>query len=405
MDSILHCDLNNFYASVECLKNPSLSLQPLAVGGSEKDRHGIVLAKNIPAKAFDIRTGETLHSARRKCPGLIVVPPNFPLYSHYAQLTREIYLSYTPQCEPFGIDEAWLDIRGTGHSPVHLANTLRAQIKKELGLTISVGVSFNKIFAKLGSDMKKPDATTLISPCNFRTLVWPLPVGFLLYVGRKTCQKLHTINVHTIGDLAHTPKELLRALLGKQGEMIHSYANGEDRSPVALLTSVRTPKSISNGFTAKADLCSLREATEFLYPLCESIACRLRRHALKGTTLQLSIKSADLSVTQRQAPLPTPTWLCSEIAPAALRLLENHWPFPQPIRALSVRLTGLFPYESAQLSFFENPQAQRLDSLEHTLDLLRSRYGNSAVSRAISLNSRFYPDNFNPLPTSGPLLP
>jgi DNA polymerase-4 len=403
MCSILHCDLNNFYASVECVVNPALSASPLAVGGSEEDRHGIVLAKNESAKARGISTGETLHSARQKCPGLVVVPPNFKLYSYYARLVREIYLTYTPQCEPFGIDEAWLDIRGTGQSAPQLADILRARIKKETGLTISVGVSFNKAFAKLGSDLKKPDATTLITKENFRSLLWPLPASSLLYAGRKTCRKLANVNIRTIGDIARTPEALLRSLLGKQGTLLHRYANGEDHSPVALYTDVRTPKSIGNGFTAKRNLTCLHEAAEFLYPLCESVACRLRLHGFKGTTLQLIVKGADLTCLQRQTTLASPTWLCGEIAPAALALLAAHWRFPQPIRALSVRISGLSPGGDAQLSFFEDRRSLRLDSLEHTLNQIRGRYGSSAVSRAISLKSSFYPENFNPMPTGGVL--
>ena len=249
---ILHSDMNNFYAGVECHHRPEIRSKPVVVGGDEEARHGIVLAKNNIAKAAGIKTGEALWQAREKCDGLIVIPPNYPLYIRYSRLARQIYSDYTPQVESFGLDECWLDV--SGDDGVHIANEIRARIKKELGVTASIGVSFNKIFAKLGSDIKKPDATTVISKENYKEVAWPLPVEELLYVGPKTKQKLNKYGINTIGELAKTPESFLHSLLGKVGNVLYSFANGLDESPVKYSDERSCIKSIGNSTTTPRDL-------------------------------------------------------------------------------------------------------------------------------------------------------
>ena len=293
--TILHSDLNSFYASVEIRNDPALAGQPVAVGGDEQARHGIVLAANQLAKRHGIRTAEALWSARRKCPELVIVRPHFDEYARFSQAVRQIYLDYTSQIEPMSLDEAFLDVTGSrslfGDGET-IAHTIRRRVKQELGLTVSVGVSFNKIFAKLGSDYKKPDAVTVFSRENYRALVWPQPAANLLYVGRATAKKLAGIGVHTIGDLAAADPAALHMLLGKMGPMLHAYANGWDRSPVAEYAAREEAKSIGNMVTAPRDICTPRDADLVLWPLCESVAHRLRRHGLRGQPVALRPRRA-----------------------------------------------------------------------------------------------------------------
>jgi len=255
--TILHCDMNNFYASVECMLNMKLKDKPVAVGGDVENRHGIILAKNYHAKKYGIQTGEALWQAQQKCRDLIIVPPHYEEYLKYSKLAREIYAQYTDQIEPYGMDECWLDVSGSRNisgSGEEIANKLRKQMYFELGLTISVGVSFNKIFAKLGSDMKKPDATTVIPEDTFREKIWHLPASDMLGVGRATEKVLNSYCINTIGDLAHAPRELLKRRLGKCGEMIIDYANGLDHSRVAPFDYELPIKSVGHGITTKEDL-------------------------------------------------------------------------------------------------------------------------------------------------------
>ena len=256
---ILHSDMNNFYASVEILYDPSLNGRPVAVAGDEEARHGIVLAKNDLAKQFGIRTGQVLWEARQQCPELICVPAHYERYLHFSALARDIYISYTDQVEAFGLDECWLDVTGSVGlfgDGVTIANDIRARIRRELGLTVSVGVSYNKVFAKLGSDMKKPDATSVITPDNFRETAWRLPVSDLLYVGPATTRKLAQFGIHTIGALAQADQGFLYSLLGKNGIMLHRFANGQDHSGVRRYYAVPPMKSIGNSTTAPRDLVS-----------------------------------------------------------------------------------------------------------------------------------------------------
>lgn len=389
--TILHSDLNSFYASVEIRNDPALAGQPVAVGGDEQARHGIVLAANQLAKRHGIRTAEALWSARRKCPELVIVRPHFDEYARFSQAVRQIYLDYTSQIEPMSLDEAFLDVTGSrslfGDGET-IAHTIRRRVKQELGLTVSVGVSFNKIFAKLGSDYKKPDAVTVFSRENYRALVWPQPAANLLYVGRATAKKLAGIGVHTIGDLAAADPAALHMLLGKMGPMLHAYANGWDRSPVAEYAAREEAKSIGNMVTAPRDICTPRDADLVLWPLCESVAHRLRRHGLCAGSLSLYIRDVQLEVHTRQCQLVPPTWLARELMEHARALLARHYKWKLPIRTLGVSAGELIPADAVSLQLDLEGTAEKRDKLERierAMDGLKDRYGAAAVRRGTEL--------------------
>lgn len=382
--TILHVDMNAFYASVEELHRPELRAFPLAVGGDESRRHGIILAKNEAAKAAGVRTGEALWEAREKCPDLRVVPPNFPLYLRYAELSRRIYGEYTQKVEPFGLDEAWLDV--TGSDGVALAETLRLRIKEELGVSVSIGISWCKVFAKLGSDLRKPDACTLISRENYRSLVWPLPISCLLYVGPAGTRKLRALGVSTIGQLAALPERYLRQRFGKLGLMLHQFANGSERGAVSDYVAETEAKSVGNSVTAARDLCDPRAVKIVLYSLCESVAARLREAGLAARGVELTVRRRDLSYLNARCRLARETDLAAELAEAGLKLFAENYVWNDVVRALGIRATALQPALPFQQAFFHDERRRRkLERLEKTVDTLRGRYGFYSLGRALML--------------------
>ena len=385
---ILHSDMNNFYASVECHHRPEVRNKPVVVGGDEEQRHGIVLAKNYLAKATGVRTGQTLWQAREQCPGLVVLEPNYPLYLRYSKLARKIYSDYTAQIEPFGLDEAWLDVSGDNGELV--ANDIRRRIKSELGVTASVGVSYNKIFAKLGSDIKKPDATTVISTENYQAVAWPLPVEDMLYVGSATKQKLNKYFINTIGELARTPEEFLHGLLGKVGNVLYSFANGFDQSPVMRMDEESQIKSIGNSTTTPRDLVNDEDVKIILFVLCESVCARMREHGLLCRTVVISIRNNDLYCFERQAKLNRASHISGEIAAAAMQLFRRNYTWPKPIRSIGVRCTDLLPADTPlQLTLFEDEaKRQRQAAMDSTVDSLRQRFGHFCIQRASVIADR-----------------
>ena len=381
--TILHCDLNGFFASVEEKLNPDLKNVPMAVGGNEENRHGIILAKNELAKAFNIKTAETIWAAKKKCPDLIIIPPQHEEYVHYSRLVNKIYCDYTDMVEPFGIDESWLDVTasknlfGDGKT---IADTLRARIKNELDLTISVGVSFNKIFAKLGSDYKKPDATTIIDTENYKEIVYPLPVTDLFFVGGKTAERLKNFRIKTIGDLAGTKKEILMSALGKQGEMIWDFANGLDNDPVKTIYDEHDLKSVGNSITFKRDLIGYDDIKTGVIMLSDEVAMRLRKHGLACYSVAVSIKDPDFKTLQRQKTLKNPTCLSSEIAKTAMELIRANWNEKKPIRLIAITAKSLVKEGTQeQISMFDEKDTQKQENLEQALFELRKKYGNKIV--------------------------
>lgn len=386
---ILHSDLNNFYASVECLYNPEIRGKPVAVVGDPELRHGIVLAKNYEAKRYNVQTGDPLWMAQQKCREIVFVPPHYDRYIRYSNMAREIYEEYTDQVEAFGLDECWLDVTGSTHlfgSGVEIARQLRERIKFELGVTASVGVSFNKIFAKLGSDLKKPDATTEIPFDGFQKKVWPLPVKELLYVGRATQNKLRSIGITTIGHLATTDVKILERKFGKIGRMLWMFANGLDNSPVSNIGAKSMIKSIGNSTTTPRDLITDTDVKITLYALCESVAERLRDHGFRCKTVQITLRNNELYSFERQLKLPVPTCTAQDIFEAAFKLYKRNHDKSNPLRSLAVRACDLIYQENIQLSLFPDRIAQqRQEDLEDTIDQIRNRFGHFAVQRGIML--------------------
>jgi len=386
--TIFHIDMNSFYASVECLHRPELRDKPVAVGGDVEKRRGIILAKNEHAKKFGIKTGEVIWQARQKCPELVVLPPRFDLYLRFSRMAREIYADYSDQIESFGIDEAWVDVTGTPKlaelGAEALAHEIRKRVKFELGVTVSVGVSFNKIFAKLGSDYKKPDAVTVFTRGNFREKIWPLPASELLYVGPATRRKLKSYGIETIGQLAQTPPETLRKWFGKWGLVLSSFANGLDTSPVARTGEEALIKSVGNSTTAPRDLTCDEDASIIFWMLAESVAERLREGGFMCRTVQITLRDNELFSFERQMKLPEPTFLASELHAAAMRLLRAHYNWRRPLRSVGIRGTDLVPATTpVQLSLFENPEKQiRRARLEQAMDEIRRRFGHYAIGRA-----------------------
>ncbi len=385
---IFHCDLNSFFASVELLERPDLRGVPAAVCGDPASRHGIILAKNEPAKAFGVKTAETIWQAQRKCPDLVLLPSHHEKYRAYSKKVNAIYHEYTDLVEPFGIDESWLDVTSTlhlygGDAPA-LADSIRARIRRELGLTISVGVSFNKVFAKLGSDYKKPDATTVITRENFRTLVWPLPVSDLLFVGKAAEQTLARYGIRTIGELAAADRNVLFSLLGRQGPVLHDYACGLDRSPVSPEAASAPPKSVGNGLTFPRNLLGRDEISAGITRLSGEVAARLRKHHMKCGGVSLTIRDPEFHDVSRQMHLEAPSCVTRDISHAALSLADRLWDYRKPVRALTVTAISLIPEEEAgaQLDLFSaeaDAKREQLEKLESTLDDIRARFGKNAI--------------------------
>ncbi len=392
MRTILHSDLNNFYASVEVMKNPDLKSVPLAVCGSVEDRHGIVLAKNQIAKEFGVKTGEVLWQAKKKCPKLMTVTADFPSYLKVSKAVRAIYERFTDHIEPFGIDECWLDVTdslrifGSGEQ---IAEQIRKAVKEEIGVTVSIGVSFNKVFAKLGSDMKKPDAITIISPENYKKTVWNLPAEELLYVGKATKNKLNSIGIHTIGDIATTDESVLTRLLGVWGHTLKVFASGEDDSPVADKRAEEGVKSIGNSLTSYRDLYTFEQAKTLILLLAESVAARLRESGVgKASTVKLSITDNSLKNFGKQVKLSVPTSSTSDIANACYKMFTEIYKWENPVRALGVAVSS-FSVGAEQLSFdFDGVSEEKKDRLDVAVDKIRAKYGNHSVKRAAVLQDQ-----------------
>ncbi len=388
---ILHSDLNNFYASVECFYNPEIRSSPVAVCGSQSTRHGIVLAKNRIAKEYGVKAGDAVWEARSKCPGLVVVRPNYMQYLRFSIMVRKIYENYTNLIEAFGIDENWLDVTESTRlfgSGEQIANELRKRIEYELGITASIGVSFNKVFAKLGSDMKKPDATTVISQENYKERIWALPASDMIYVGASTRRKLADIGIATIGDLACAPPRFLERHLGQWGRTLWIFANGYDETPVTRLDFQPGIKGVGNSLTTPHDLRNNNDVKILTYVLADSVAERLRRHHLKGRTVQIYIRSDDLTFIERQGKLPHYSHTSSEIAEKALEIFAASWDWSKTIRTLGVRVTNVvMENECGQLSFFDDERRLRREQLENSIDSIRSRFGHYSVQRAVLLKS------------------
>lgn len=383
---ILHCDMNGFFASVELLDHPELADKPVAVCGDPTSRHGIILAKNEHAKKYGVVTAETIWQARKKCPDLHLLASHHGKYRHYSILINEIYQRYTDLVEPFSVDESWLDVTasqslfGTGRE---IADEIRETVKKELGLTLSAGVSYNKIFAKMGSDYKKPDATTEITRDNYKQLLWPLPAREMFFVGKASAEKLAKAGIKTIGDIGRANPDTLAAMLGKQGRMLWAYANGLDDSPVARYDHTEQVKSVGNGITFRRNLISENDIQTAVTGLSDTVAGRLRRYKLKAFGVKVDIKDTSLKTISRQKQLLTATNLAEEISRAAMELIHASWKKGVPIRMITITGINLCDENAEeQLSLFATDTAnhERGEKLERTMDDIREKFGGGAIT-------------------------
>lgn len=408
---ILHCDLNNFYASVECVLHPELKGLPIAVCGDPEKRHGIVLAKNNLAKAAGVKTAEAIWQAKRKCPELVVVPPTYSEYVKYSKLVKNIYLSYTSEVESFGLDECWLDVTGSGKlfgTGTEIAESIRKRVKEETGgLTVSIGVSFNKIFAKLGSDLKKPDAITEINRLNYKEVVWRLNVGEMLYIGGATAEKLRTLGIGSIGELASANPSMIERHFGKNGLKMLENARGENSEPVKSYYDKSLPESVGHGMTTPEDVRSVKEAEKVIYALSEMTAFRLRSYSLKGSTVSVDLRSSDLKHLTRQGKTPSVTDSADMIAETAIGLMNASYNFKTmpPLRTITISVSKL--YSSGDLiqgSLFDEDDSKN-SKLDKSIDNLRTRFGFGVVKRGVNLDNENSPktddDDFLPFDRRG----
>lgn len=389
MATILHCDANNFYASVEQKLNPSLIGIPLAVAGNPDKRHGIILAKSNEAKKYGVATGDTLWQARQKCPNIVFVSPHYDDYVHFSEKLFKIYTEYTDKVESFGIDECWLDVTESEHlfgSGENIANELRQRVKEELGITISVGVSFTKIFAKIGSDMKKPDATTLITKENYKQCVWSLPVQDLLMVGKKTTLLFKKLNINTIGDLANYDLATLKAKIGINGEKLKYAANGIELENVKHYYDIHIPDSVGNSTTVPYDITNADEAIAVITSLSEMVSARLRKHKLTAQGIGLGIKYNTFDYVNKTTLTLSSTDNSTEITKVAIDLLKSLHDFQKapPIRLLNVYTYKLTSNDARQLTMYDN-EHDKLKELEKSIDSIRNKYGQQIVKKGIVL--------------------
>lgn len=391
--AILHSDANCFYASVETVLNPEFRGKAIAVCGSPEERHGIVLAKSEKAKRAGVKTGMANWQAKQCCRDLIIVPPQYDYYLKFSKLLHGIYRRYTDQVEPFGMDECWLDVTYSPGDPMEIAEEIRQAVKDELGLTVSIGVSFNKVFAKLGSDYKKPDAITQISKEHFKEIVWPLPCSDLLYCGNATTAKLGSMGVRTIGGIASLPVEVMQRKFGKNGVALWKYANGLDDSRVAHQDYTAPAKSVGHGITCVADLENMDEARKVIFALSLDIGYKLRYMNLRATGVQLYVRDSELSFCSWQKRLEMATQDEGTIALAAYTLLEEKYSWRNPIRSITVTAIQLDSSQNpTQLSMLlDYERLVRSEKLNESIDTIRDRYGKYAVIPALVLDEKKMP--------------
>ena len=389
---IIHSDINHCYAQIEEMMYPELRNVPMAIGGHEEDRHGIILAKNDLAKKYHIKTGESLRDAFQKCPELLIVPPDYDDYLFYTEEVKRIYREYSDKVESFGLDEAWIDITGTEKlfhkTAMELAEEIQRRVFKELGLTVSMGLSFNKVFAKLGSDLDKKQGLAVITRDNFKDMVFPLPVADILYIGKATSSQLNERNIYTLGDLALSSKEYIKSFLGKNGEMVWLFANGYDT--LSVNSSQQVIKSVGNGITAKHDIHTIEEAKIVLSMLAESVAKRLRQSNKLGSVISIGMRYKDLQGLSRQKRVDTPTNIAQEILDMVMILLRDNWNMAIPLRSLSISVSSLVEKETYayQMSLFntanEEDRYEQLH-LEEIIQEIKERWGEKSIKYGHSL--------------------
>lgn len=391
---IFHIDVNSAFLSWEAcyrihMLGESLDLRdiPSVVGGDQEKRHGIVLAKSTPAKKYNIQTGEPLVSAMKKCPGLVVIPPNYDLYVKSSQAFIKILKEFSPAVEQYSIDEAYCDMTGTERlygTPIAAAYLLKDRIYEELGFTVNVGCSNNKLLAKMAGDLKKPNMVHSLFPEEVSEKMWPLDVRELFFVGRATEKKLRSLGIHTIGELAHTDVNILRLHLKKQGELIHSYANGID---VSSLHQIAPPnKGYGNSITIPMDVSTADSAKMVLLSLCETVGTRLRADEMKASCISVSLTDCDFNYASHQCNILTATNITNEIHRTVCKLFDELWDKKSPIRQLGVHTSKLSSEDFRQYNMFDMYRYDKLEKLDSAIDKIRERYGEDSVKRACFLD-------------------
>lgn len=384
---ILHIDCNKFYASVECFLHPELRNKPVAVGGDEESRHGIILTKNEIASKYGLTVGEPIWKAKQKCRNLIIVTPNFPTYIEFSKKVRSILEDYTDLIEPFGLDESWIDVSGDWFkNGREIGFEIKERVRKEVGITVSIGVSYNKIFAKLGSDYRKPNAMTVITKKNFKKIVWPLKCSDMIMVGPATTRKLNQYGIYTLGDLANSNEAFLKNILGKNGILLRRYARGEDMSPVRHKDIERDIKSIGNATTTIRDLKNVQDVKIIFTVLAESVARRMRNLRLKGTTLSIYVRDKNLGSFIRQCKLPAPTNVSGELIENAMRLFIANYDWKLPIRSLGITVTDFDFDFISQFDFSKTiEKREKLEKIDTAVELIKDRYGSYCIGRGTTL--------------------
>jgi len=390
---ILHCDLNNFFASVEMLQNPELRGKAIAVCGDPAKRHGIVLAKSEPAKKLGVKTGMPIWQAKQLCPGIIIVATNHANYTKYSRIVQDLYYRYTDLVEPFGGDEAWLDVtkslsmlKMTGRQ---VADEIRRVIREEVGLTASVGVSWNKTFAKLGSDMKKPDATTVVDRNNYKDLIYPLAVTDMLYVGKRSANAMERMNICTIGDLANANPDILAGHFGINAHKMIEMARGDDPDPVNDFHHKREIKSVGNGTTLPHDLTTIAQIEQVVYLLSEEVGFRMRKKHVKGTTINLSVRGENLTWSGAQETIAEPTCSAQTIQAFAMQIFKKHWRLPNPVHSIRVAVSNLTHDTNRQMSFWGDDNEQHNDKVSAVFDQIRKKYGTESIMFGTGIAGEF----------------
>jgi len=393
---ILHADCDSFFASVEETFHPEYKKVPMAVAGDPENRRGIILAKNIHAKKLGIKTAETIWSAQKKCPELLLVPPRHHTYGEFCNRVNAIYEHYTDMVEKFSVDESWLDVTGSlhlfGKDPAALAHEIRQRVEREIGITVSIGISWNKIFSKVASDINKPNNICLVTRENYKDIIWPLPVSDLFGVGKKAAETLQKRYINTIGEFAAADATTLQRLFGKMGDQLHIYANGLDDSPVARIGEHDPMKSVGNGMTFRRDLTTEHDIKTGVIALADTVAGRLRRHDMKCCTVQITIKDTALQSIQRQKPTKHPTYFAADIVETSMEIIRVSWRIGKPIRMLTVTAQNLVPADQAseQMSLFNDPQDdknKKAEKIELAMDQIRNRYGRHSIQPGVILKN------------------
>lgn len=391
---IYHIDVNAAFLSWQACYDISINENaqdirtiPAVIGGNQEERHGIVLAKSTPAKAYHIQTGEPLVSARKKCPHLAVIPPNFPLYVEKSNAFIELLKRHSPIVEQYSIDEAFCDMTGMEKlhgNPVTFAHTLREEIKNNLGFTVNIGVSSNKLLAKMASDFTKPDRVHTLFPDEIQTKLWPLPIENLFYVGKSTSKKLRFLGIKTIGELAGSDPEIIKAHFKKHGEVIWNYANGIDTD---ILKDHPDPnKGYGNSITTHFDITDSDTALKIILSLCETVGARIRADNVYISVVSITLVDYEFHHISRQMTLPSSTNVTEKIYDAAAALLEQAWN-NTPLRLLGVSTSHASTEKYEQYNLFDMEKYEKLSKLNSAIDSIRNRYGEDSVKRACFINS------------------